>query len=89
MLKVLKSRIQQYMNRELPDIKAGFRKVSGTRDQLANILWISEKARESRKTSTSDLDFAKCFGSVNDNKLWKSLEKMQVPDLFNCLLRKP
>ena len=87
MYKVLQAKLQQYINQEFPDIKAGFRKVRGIRDQIANIHWITEKATEFRKKSTSDLDYARGFHCVDDNKLWKILEKMYIPDLFSCLLR--
>ena len=74
MLKILHTRLQQYMKRELPDVQAGFRKGRGTRDQIANICWIMEKAREfQRNISFCFIDYAKAFDSVEDNKLWKIL----------------
>ena len=85
MLKIPQARLQQYMNLELPDVQAGFRKGSGTRDQIANIRWIMEKARKFRKTS--DFDYAKAFDCVDHNKLWKILKEMGIPDHLICLLR--
>ena len=89
MLKILQARLQQYMNRELPDVQAGFRKGRGTRDQIANICWIMEKAREfQKKTSISVLlTRPKTFDCVDHNKLWKILKEMGIPDHLNCLLR--
>ena len=72
------------MNRELPDVQAGFRKGRGTRDQIANILWIMEKARE---FYFCFIDYAKAFGCVDHNKLWKILKEMGMPDYLTCLLR--
>ena len=72
MLKILQARLQQYVNRELPDVQAGFRKGRGTRDQIANIFWITEKQENSRKTSTS----TKAFDCMDQNKLWKILKEM-------------
>ena len=78
MLKILQARIQQYMNHELPDVQAGFRKGRGTRDQIANILWIMEKAREFQKNiSFCFLDYAKAFDCVDHNQLWKILKEME------------
>ena len=75
------------MNRELPDVQAGFRKGRGTRDQIANIRWIMEKAREVQKSIYfCFIDYAKAFDCVDHNKLWKILEEMEIPDLFTCLL---
>ena len=72
MLKILQARLQQYMNRELPDVQAGFRKGRGTRDQIANICWITEKAREFQKNIYfCFIDYTKAFGSVNHSKLWE------------------
>ena len=89
MLKILQARLQQYMNRELPDVQAGFRKGRGTRDQIANIRWIIEKAREFQKIICfCFIDYAKAFDSVDHNKLWKILKEMGIPDRPNCLLRK-
>ena len=88
MLNILQARLQQYMNRELLDVQAGLRKGRGTRDQIANIHWIIEKAREFQRKSTSALfDYAKVFDCVNHNKLWKILQEMEIPDHLTCLLR--
>ena len=77
MLKILQARLQQYVNRELPDVQAGFRKGRGTRDQIANIQWIIEKARELQKSiSFYFIDYAKAFDCVDHNKLWKILKEM-------------
>ena len=76
------------MNRELPDVQAGFRKGRGTRDQIANIRWITEKAREFQKNIYfCFIDYAKAFDSVDHNKLWKILREMGIPDHLTCLLR--
>ena len=88
MLKILQARLQQYVNQELPDVEAGFRKCRGTRDQIANIHWIIKKAREFLKTIYFCLiDYAKAFDCVDHNKLWKILQEMGVPDHITCLLR--
>ena len=88
MLKILQARLQQYMNHELPDGQAGFRKGRGTRDQIANIRWIMEKARESQKNiSSCFMDYAKAFDCVDHKKLWKILPEMGIPDHLTCLLR--
>ena len=88
MLKILQVRLQQYMNRELPDVQAGFKKGRGTRDQIANILWIIEKAREFQKNIYfCFIDYARTFYCVDHNKLWKILKEMEVPDHLTCLLR--
>ena len=88
MLKILQARLQQYMNHELLDIQAGFRKGRGTRDQIANICWIMEKAREFRKNIYFFfIDYAKAFDCVDHNKLWKILKEMGIPDYLTCLLR--
>uniref|UniRef100_A0A4W2II13 RNA-directed DNA polymerase n=1 Tax=Bos indicus x Bos taurus TaxID=30522 RepID=A0A4W2II13_BOBOX len=88
MLKILHARLQQYVNRELPDIQAGFRKGRGTRDQIANIRWIMEKAREFQKNIyLCFIDYAKAFNWVDHNKLWKILKEMGIPDHLTCLLR--
>ena len=88
MLKILQARLQQYMNCELPDIQAGFRKGRGTRDQIANIHWIVEKAREFQKNIYfCFIDYAKAFDHVDHNKLWKILKEMGIPDHLICLLR--
>ena len=74
------------MNRELPDVQAGFRKGRGTRDQIANILWIMEKAREFQKNIYfCFIDYARAFDCVDHNKLWKILQKMEIPDHLTCL----
>ena len=86
MLKILQARLQQYMNHELPDIKAGFRKGRGTRDQIANILWIREKTREFQKNSCF-IDYAKAFDCVDHNKLWKILQEIAITDSLTCLPR--
>ena len=88
MLKILQARLQQYVNRELPDVQAGFRKGRGTRDQIANIRWIMEKAREFQKNLYfCFVDYAKAFDCVNHNKLWTILKEMEIPDHLSCLLR--
>ena len=88
MLKILQGRLQQYMNCELPDVQAGFRKGRGTRDQISNIRWIIEKAREFQKNiCLCFIDYTKAFDCVNNNKLWKILQEMGIPDHFICLLR--
>ena len=88
MLKILQARLQQYVNRELPDIQAGFRKGRRTRDQIANIRWIMEKAREFQKsTYFCFIDYAKAFDCVDHNQLWKILKQMGIPDHLICLLR--
>ena len=88
MLKILQARLQQYVNRELPDIQAGFRKGRGTRDQIANIHWIIKKAREFQKNICFYfIDYTKAFDSVDHNKLWKILKEMGIPDHLTCLLR--
>ena len=86
MLKILQARLQQYMNRELPDIQAGFRKGRGTRDQISNIRWITGKAREFQKNIYfSFIDCAKAFDCVDHNKLWKILKEMGILDRLTCL----
>ena len=88
MLKILQARLQQYVNHELPDVQAGLRKGRGTRDQIANILWIMEKAREFQKNIYfCFIDYAKNFDCVDHNKLWKILKEMGIPDHQTCLLR--
>ena len=88
MLKILKVSLLQYVNHELPDVQAGFRKDRGTRDKIANIRWIIEKAREFQKNIYFfSIDHAKAFDCVDHNKLWKILKKMEIPDHFTCLLR--
>ena len=86
MLKILQARLQQYMNRELPDVHAGFRKPR-TRDQIASICWIIEKAREFQKNIYfCFIDYAKAFDCVDHNKLWKILQGVEIPDQLTCLL---
>ena len=88
MLKILQARLQQYVNRELPDIQAGFRKGRGTRDQIADIRWIIEKAREFQKNIYfCFIDYAKAFDYVDHNKLWKILKEIGISDHLTCLLR--
>ena len=87
-LKILQARLQQYMNQEIPDVQAEIRKGKGTRDQIANIHWIIEKAREFQKNIYfSFINYAKAFDSVDHNKLWKILKEMKIPDHLTCLLR--
>ena len=86
MLKILQARLQQYVNQELPDIQAGFRKGKETRDQIANIRWIIEKAREFQKNICFS-NYAKAFDCVNHNKLWKILKETGIPGHLTCLLR--
>ena len=88
LLKILQVRFQQYMNRKFPDVQAGFRKVRGTRDQIANICWIIEKAREFQKNIYfCFIDFTKAFDCVDHNRLWKILKEMGIPEHLICLLR--
>ena len=88
MLKILQARLQHCVNRELPDVQAGFRKGRGTRDQIANIFWIMGKAREfQKKIDFCFLDYAKAFDCVDHKKLWKILKEMGIPDHLTCLLR--
>ena len=88
MLKILQVRLQQYVNLELPDVQAGFRKSRGTRDQIAIICWIMEKARDFQKNIYfCFIDYAKAFDCVDHNKLWKILKEMGIPDHLICLLR--
>ena len=91
MLKILQARLQQYVNCELPDVQAGFRKSRGTRDQIANILWIVKKAREFQKKHLFlFLLYWLCQSvCVDHNKLWKILKEMGIPDHPTCLLRNP
>ena len=85
MLKILQARLQQYVNRELPYVQAGFRKGRGTRAQIANSLWIIEKATEIQKNIYfCFIDYAKAFDCVDHNKLWKILKKMGIPDHLIC-----
>ena len=88
MLKILQARLQQYMNHEFPDVQACFRKGRGTRDQITNIRWIIEKAREFQKNIYfCFIDYAKAFDCVDHNKLWKILQEMRISDHLTCLLR--
>ena len=88
MLKILEVRLQQYVNRELPDIQAGFRKGRGNRDQIANICWIAKIGKEFQKSIYfSFIDYIKTFDCVDHNKLWKILQEMGLPDHLICLLR--
>jgi len=88
MLNILQARLQQYMNHELPDVQAGFRKGRGTKDQIANIHWIIDKARKFQKNIYfCFIDFAKAFDCMDHNKLWKILQEMGIPDHLTCLLR--
>ena len=86
MLKILQARLQHYMNRELPDVQAGFRKGKGTRDQIVSIHWIIKKAKEFQK-NICFIDCAKAFDCVDHNKLWKILKEMEIPGHLTCLLR--
>ena len=88
MLKILQARLQNYMNCELPDVQVGFRKGRGTRDQIANISWITKKGREFQKNIyLCFIDYAKTFDCVDHNKLWKILKEMGILDYLTCLLR--
>ena len=88
MLKILQARLQQYMNHEFPDVQAGFRKGRGTRDQIANICWIMEKAKEFQKnTNFCFIVSAKAFDYVDHNNLWKILQELGIPDHLTCLFR--
>ena len=88
MLKILKARLQQYVNQELPDVQVGFRKGKGTRNQIANICCIIEKAREFQKNIYFCFtDYTKIFDHVDHNKLWKILKEMGIPDHLTCLLK--
>ena len=88
MLKILQARLYQYVNRELSDVQAGLKKGRGTRDQIANICWNIEKAREFQKNICfCFIDYDKAFDCVGHNKLWKILQVMGIPDHLTCLLR--
>ena len=88
MIKILQARLQQYVNRELPDSQAGFRKGRGTRDQIANIHWIIKKAKEFKKSIYfCCINYAKAFDCVDHKKLWNILKEMGIPDHLTCLLR--
>ena len=83
------ARLQRYVNRDFPDVQAGFRKGTGTRDQIANAFWIVEKAREFQKNiNLCFTDYAKAFDSVDHNKLWKTVKHMGIPDHLTCFLEK-
>ena len=87
MLKILQARLQQYVNRELPDVQAGFRKGRGTRDQIASMHWIIKNAKEFQKNIYFCLiDYAKAFECVDHHKLWEILQEMGIPDHLTCLL---
>ena len=87
MLKILQARLQQYMNRELPDVQAGFRKSRGTSDQIANIRWIIKKAREFQKAMYfCFIEYSKAFDYVDHKNLWKILQQMGMPDYMTSLL---
>ena len=89
MLKILQARLQQYVNHKLPDVQAGFRKGRGTRDQIANIYWIIEKAREFQKNIYfCFIDYAKAFGCVDCDKVWK-IQEMGIPDHLYLPPEKP
>ena len=83
MLKILQARLQQYVNYELPDVQGGFRKGRGTTDQIANILWVIEKARKFQK-NICFIDYTKAFACVDHNKLWNILKEMRIPDHLTC-----
>ena len=88
MLKILQARLQQYLNREFPDVQCGLRKGRGTRDQIANICWIIEKEQEFQENIYfCFIDYAKAFGCVDHNKLWKILKEMGISDHLTCLPR--
>ena len=88
MLKILQVRLQQYVNHELPYVQAGFRKGRGTTDQIANTLWIIEKAKEFQKNIYFwVINYAKAFNCVDQNNLWKILKEMGIPEHLTCLLR--
>ena len=88
MLKILQARLQQYANQELPDVQAGFQRGRGTRDQIAKIHWIMEKAREFQKNIYfCFIDSTKVFDCGDHDKLWKILQEMRIPDHLTCLLR--
>ena len=87
MLKILQARLQQYVNRELPDVHAGFRKGRRTRDQIASIRWIIEKARVPETICFCFIDYTKAFDCVDHNKLWKILKEMGIPDHLTRLFR--
>ena len=88
MCKIHQARLQEYVNYKLPDVQAGFRKGRGTRNQIANICWIMEKAREFQKSiNFCFIDYAKAFDCVDHHKLWKILKEIGIPDHLTCLLK--
>ena len=87
MLKILQARLQQYVSQELPNVQAGFIKGRGTRNQIANICWIVEKARELKKNYLCFIDYVKASDCVDHNKLWKILKEMEIPNHLTCLQR--
>ena len=87
MLKILQARLQEYVNCEIPDVEAGFRKGRGTRDHIANIHWIIEKAEFQKNIYFCFIDYAKASDYLDHNKLWKILQEMGIPDHLTCLLR--
>ena len=88
MLKILQASLRQYVNQEIPDVQAGYRKGKGMKDQIANIRWIIKKAREFQKNVYfCFIDYANAFDSVDHSKLWKILQEMGIPDRLICLLR--
>ena len=87
MIKILQARLQQYVKHELPDVRAGFRKGRGTRDQIANIHWIMKNGEFQKNIYFCFIDYAKAFDCVDHNKLWKILQEMGIPDHLTCLLR--
>ena len=87
MLKILQATLQQYVNHELPDVQADFRKGRGTRDQIANIHWIMEKGRDFQKNIYfCFIDYAKAFGYVDHSKLWKILKEMGIPEAWRAVI---
>ena len=87
MFKILQVRLLLYVKQELPDVQTGFRKGRGTRDQIANICWIIEKAKEFQKNIYCFIAYSKAFDCVDHNKLWKILKEMVIPDHLTCILR--
>ena len=87
MLKILEARLQQYVNCELPDVQAGFRKCRGTRDQIANTHWIIKEREFQKNIYFCFIDYPKACDCVDHNKLWTVLKEMGIPDLLTCLLR--
>ena len=87
MFKILQVRLLLYVKQELPDVQTGFRKGRGTRDQIANICWIIEKAKEFQKNIYCFIAYSKAFDCVDHNKLWKILKDIVIPDHLTCILR--